>query len=74
MAALHQISVNDGDIKQLREVVIALLKTPQQRTENIQAGQKYIQHELTPARHAERCVEVYRKVIQRFQEKKRGIA
>ncbi len=72
MAALQQISVTDGDLKSLQEAVVGLLENPEQRVRRITVGQKYIQQELTPAHHAERCVEVYRKVITRFQHAKRG--
>ncbi len=72
MAALQQISVADGDLKSLREAVVGLLASAEQRVQGITVGQKYIQQELTPARHAERCVQVYRKVITGSQDKKRG--
>ena len=72
MAALQQISVTDGDLKSLQEAVLGLLENHEQRAQRIAVGQTYIQQELTPTRHAERCVQVYTKVITGFQEKKRG--
>ncbi len=61
MAALHQISVADGEVKSLQEAVRELLENPGTAASRIAVGRTYIQRELTPARHAERCVEVYQR-------------